>query len=309
MAGNPTRPDGYFYRSHTENRDAWRTYHVSCHDSSRATEDYAERIAKEYGRNSNTYAIRVLGEFPDASHDVLINPRLVTSAIDRDVAPSDRAVVWGLDIARYGDDTTALAKRCGNVLLEPIKEWSKLDNMQVAGVIANEYLSARIRPAVINCDVIGWGAGVVDRLRELGLPARGINVAEVPAVDPGRFLRLRDELWWKLREWFETRAVTIPRDDALIAELVRPRYKLESTGKIRVESKDELKKRLGRDGRSPNKADALCLTFAGGDLAIGRHLPRYSITEYDPFDPPIERFEHHGRPGVADSSYDPFSVG
>src|SRR5690606_34858204 len=144
----------------------------------------------------------------------------------------EAAIVWGLDVARFGDDTTALAKRRGNTLLEPIREWRKFDLMQTAGVIAKEYAETPYdkRPASINVDVIGLGAGVVDRLRELGLPVRGINVGEAPASAPERFMRLRDELWWKLREWFESRAVTMPPDNALKAELVSPKYKLESSG-------------------------------------------------------------------------------
>ena len=88
--------------------------------------------------------------------------------------------------------------------------------------------------------LIGVGAGVVDRLMELGLPARGINVAETPSVQT-RFNRLRDELWWKTREWFEERNTHIPDQDELIAELAMPRYNYTSSGKLKVESKAEMR--------------------------------------------------------------------
>jgi hypothetical protein len=131
---------------------------------------------------------------------------------------------------------------------------------------------------------IGIGAGVVDRMRELGLPVRGVNVGESPATDRDRYMRLRDELWWLARAWFEGRDVVIPPDQGLIAELVSPKYKIESSGKIKIESKDDMRK---RGVKSPNKADALCLTFAGGDLAI----------------------ETLTRMGTAQTAYDPFAVG
>jgi hypothetical protein len=304
LAGNPTRTSGYFYRSHHENRDQFRTYHVSCFDSSRVSPRYAEDVAREYGIDSNVYRVRVLGEFPQAEDDALIALSLVSAAVDREVTPSEHAVVWGLDVARFGDDTTALCKRRGNVLLEPIREWKKLDLMQTAGIIAHEYAEARERPAAINIDVIGLGAGVVDRLREMGLPARGVNVGESPAVDPARFMRQRDELWFKCREWFESRAVTIPRDDALIAELVSPKYKLESTGKMKVESKDDMKR---RGVKSPNKADALCLTFAGGEISKHERRRPFAITHYDPFAMPSEREFDPDRRGYAQEDYDPFA--
>jgi hypothetical protein len=73
-------------------------------------------------------------------------------------------------------------------------------------------------------------------------------------------MRLRDELWFKAREWFEARTATL-NDDALIGELVSVKYKITSSGKLQVESKDEMKK---RGNRSPDLADAFCLTFAAG---------------------------------------------
>ena len=108
-------------------------------------------------------------------------------------------------------------------------------------------------------DVIGLGAGVVDRLKELDVPVRGVNVAE-SAASRERFMRLRDEGWFKGREWFASQEVSMPDAPALISELTQVGYRVESTGKIRVDSKEQMK----RDGRSsPDLADAFLLTFAG----------------------------------------------
>lgn len=280
MFANPTRTEGYFYRSHHKNREEWRCYHVPCTASYRVDPNYPLQVAREYGEDSAVYRIRVLGEF-DAGIDGVIPLSWISPAIGRDVSPNDRAIVWGLDVARFGDDSTALAKRRGNVLLEPVREWRKFDLMQTSGLIVREYSETPLesRPSSINIDVIGLGSGVVDRLRELGLPARGVNVAESPATDTGRYMRMRDELWFLAREWFESRAVSMPMDDGLISELVAPSYKIESSGKLKVESKDDLKK---RGVKSPNKADAFCLTFAGGDLAIERRAV-VARMHYDPF--------------------------
>ena len=302
MFANPTRTSGYFFRSHHESRGNWRTYHVPCSHSSRVSPRYSEEIAQEYGDQSNVYRVRVEGKFPLQEDDAVIGLGVVEAAIDREVSPTDAAVIWGLDVARFGNDTTALAKRRGNILLEPVAEKKKIDLMQICGWISSEYRVAKEAPQSINIDVIGLGAGVVDRLREMGLPARGINVAESPATDDGRYMRLRDELWFKGRDWFHGRAVCIPRDDGLISELVGPKYRIESTGKIKVESKDEMKK---RGLRSPNKADAFLLTLATGDFRVAER-PAVAIRDYDPFNQDAMEFERRIRQTVAGQDYMPF---
>jgi len=304
MFANPTRLDGYYHRSHHQNRAAWNVYHVPCHHAVRVSEAYARDIAHEYGEGSNVYRVRVLGEFPLEEDDSVIALGLIEAAVGRDVDPGNAAIVWGLDVARFGDDATALCKRLGNVIVEPTREWKKLDLMQTCGIISNEYRNTPVdkRPASINVDVIGLGAGVVDRLRELGLPVRGVNVGESPSTDDARYMRLRDELWFKVREWFDTRSVCIPRDEALISELVVPKYKIESSGKIKVESKDDMKK---RGVKSPNRADALCLTFAGGDLKIERRNI-IATTNYDPFSVGSDAFERELRQTTSGQDWTPF---
>ena len=310
MCGNPTRTSGYFYRAFHENRASWRCFHVPCSASSRVSKSYAEEIAREYGEQSNVYRVRVLGEFPLSEDDAVIPLGLIEAAIGRDVQPTDTAVVWGLDVARFGDDTSALAKRRGNVLLEPVREWKKLDLMQLTGRVVQIWHETppEQRPGVINVDVIGMGAGVVDRLRELHIPVRGINVGEAASIDDKRFMRLRDELWFKARDWFDARDCTMPRDDGLISELVSPKYKIESSGKIKVESKDDMKK---RGVRSPNKADAFCLTLAGGDYALNR-IHHIANMAYDPFAvgtpqyrDTIEQYDRITRQRTAGMDYDP----
>jgi hypothetical protein len=148
--------------------------------------------------------------------------------------------------------------------------------MEVSGWLVREYKAAEDedKPSEILIDSIGLGAGVLDRCRELGLPVRGVNVGESPSSD-GRFSRLRDELWWKAREWFDGRDVHIPEDARLIGELTSVHYKLESNGKLRVEPKDMLKK---RGLKSPDVAEALILTFAGGldRPMVEKRYERYS---------------------------------
>ena len=263
LFSNPTRSSGFFFDTHHKLRNRWRAHVVNCEDVPRA-KGHIEDIIAAYGKNSNKYRVRVLGEFPTADDDTVIALELVEAARKRNVAKRDVRPVWGVDVARFGDDSSALAKRQGNVLLEPVTEWHGLNTMQLVGRIVDEWMRADedSRPVAIVVDVIGIGSGVVDRLDELDLPVLGVNVAESASV-VDRFARLRDELWFAGRKWFEARDCLIPADEKLVSELTGVTYDFASSGKIVVESKKDMRK---RGLSSPNKADAFLLTFAQPDL-------------------------------------------
>jgi hypothetical protein len=108
----------------------------------------------------------------------------------------------------------------------------------------------------------------------LGLPARGINVSEAPTLFDEQYLNQRAELWFRGRSWFEQKNCALRGDERLASELTRPKYKHTSSGKVQVESKEDMKK---RGLRSPNLADAFLLTFAGDAVtAIGGQSNRAS---------------------------------
>ena len=260
LLGNPVRTNGFFYKTQTALTDSWKTMRVSCVDSPLVSEDFLRDMAQRYGELSNAYRVRVLGEFPTVDDESYIPMGLVEEAFERDVEPySGSMSVWGLDVARFGTDASALVKRKGNVVYD-IRTWRGLDLMELCGAVNAEIAAARFdeKPDQILVDSIGLGSGVVDRLRELGLPARGVNVSESTALKP-EAMRMRDELWMLCREWLEDRDCKLPNHDKLKSELTTPRYAFTSSGKLKIESKDEMRK---RGQGSPDIADALCLTFA-----------------------------------------------
>ena len=269
LLGNPTRSSGFFYDTHNRLASEWTVFKVSCADSPRVSQDYIDEMASRYGEDSNAFRVRVLGEFPRSDDDTMIAMDLIESARMRDVAVNPYApVVWGLDVARFGSDSSALCKRKANVVLEPPRQWKDLDLMQLTGAVVAEYeaLEEKDRPEVILVDSIGLGAGVVDRLVELGLPARGINVAESPSFGT-QYRNLKAELWAKAKAWLERRDCLLPNDSRLISELATVRYKFASNGKLQIESKEEIKK---RGLKSPDVADAFVLTFAE-EATVGLH--------------------------------------
>jgi phage terminase large subunit len=261
LAGNPTRATGFFHATHTKLRHIWKSIKVACFESSRVSTSYIEE-ERAFGENSNRWRIRVLGEFPEGDDDTLIARSLIEGAVERKVtAARNDPTFWGLDVARFGSDASALAKRKGAVMLEKVKKWRGLDTMALCGQIVNAWNETpeRERPEAIFVDVIGLGAGVVDRLAELNLPAVGINVSESPSFSLTQAMRLRDELWCLCRDWFKTLKVSIPDDPETIEELAQPRVAFTSSGKTKVESKDEMR---SRGVGSPDGGDAFVLTFA-----------------------------------------------
>jgi len=269
LIGNPTRNSGLFFRTHHALSSDWKTYHVSCLDCGRVSADFVEQIKSTYGSESNAFRVRVLGEFALREDDTLIPAELVDSAMSRDVALNDKEpLVYGLDVARFGDDRSVLCKRRGNVVTE-FKVWQGLDLMQLTGAVVNE--AKADKPDEICVDSIGLGSGVADRLRELGHVVRDVNVSESSAMNPSA-AKLRDELWLAVKDWLNQRVGKIPKMDDLRQELVSPTYTFTSNGKVKVEGKSELKK---RGMRSCDIADALCLTFASVAARVGGRSPRW----------------------------------
>lgn len=267
LTGNPTRGQGEFYDAFNILADHYYKLHVPSTSVHRAT-GHIEDIRKKHGEDSNPYRIRVLGEFPKEDDDQVIPRYLCDEALRRKVDYIDAPVIWGVDVAEgVGRDRTALVKRRGNALLEkelkPIQTWLTKDPMQIAGILHDEYKNhlKRERPFSINIDTIGIGAGLFYRCKELGLPVKKVNVAESPSSKE-RFLRLRDELWFEAREWFEGLDVSLDKDNPkvheLISELCSPSYQINSNGKMRVETKQEMKK---RGISSPDIAEAFLMTL------------------------------------------------
>lgn len=283
LCSNPTRVSGFFYDSHHSMSHMFWTRTVSAWESSYSREGGLIELAEvKYGRNSDQFRIRCEGLFPLQDEDSLIPRAWVEAALERDVEPYDCNITWGLDVAYRGADRCALARRQGNVLLGGIEWWSGRDTMWTADHVSTLYRNTlpADRPVAIYVDVIGVGAGVVDRLKQLGVPVVGVNVSESALGD--RFSRLRDELWWRCREWFERKDVRIEKDkkgtwEELVSELVTPRYTYTQSGAIKIESKEEMRR---RGKRSPDIADALVLTMM--DLSEERYqLEQFTSYNYD----------------------------
>lgn len=265
LISNPTRVTGLFYKTHKKLKKIWKTYKVTSFMSTRVDRKFPEQMAATYGLNSQQYKVRVLGEFPEGNADSVIPRTWVEQATQREVYPTGRELkVWGVDPGR-GGDPTGFCERTGRGITE-LREWYDENVMAIVGHVKVKWddLVPSQRPVAVFVDVIGLGAGVVDRLEELGLPVVAVNVAEMAAMKD-RYVRMRAELWHEGRLFFEKKDCWISSaiDEALVEKFVEEcsetAFKEHSSGKLDVESKKDLKSR-GVD--SPNLTDAFLMTLA-----------------------------------------------
>lgn len=177
----------------------------------------------------------------------------------------DDARILGVDVARYGGDRSVAFLRQGKRAFPP-RVWSGLDLMTMAGNVAR--LMDEVNPHAVFVDQTGIGAGVVDRLRQLGRRVVGVDFGGKPYGDTtggDRFQNRRAEMWWTMAEWVKT--AQLPGVPELVAELTAPTYTYaNAAGKLQLESKEDMKK---RGLPSPDLADALALTFAEPVYAPG----------------------------------------
>lgn len=202
--------------------------------------------------------------------DRFIKPGLVDKARKNNVESSSPLVI-GVDPARSGNDATAIIRRRGRMAYD-IEEHYKLNTMETVGLLRR--IIDREKPDKVCIDCIGIGAGIVDRLIELGYSqVEGVNVAR-SANDKDKYKNLRAELWDDMKSWFsQEMPVQIPDKDVIHGDLTCLGYKYDSSGRLQIESKEELKK---RGLKSPDTADALALTFFVGDyLNSNNYTPNY----------------------------------
>jgi hypothetical protein len=170
----------------------------------------------------------------------------------------------GVDVARSGADQTVMAPRHGDVVTE-LRYTTHEDTMATAGRTEGILTAAGCGTAVV--DVIGIGAGVVDKLRENGFDVNAFNASEGThrrdRTGELGFTNCRSAAWWNLREMLDPAygaTLALPDDDMLIGDLTAPRWRVLSGGKIQVESKKDIKKRLGRSTDSGDAVVQACWT-------------------------------------------------
>lgn len=278
MFGNPTRTNGVFYDAFHQDRELYWTYKISCLDSKMASKDYARNMARKYGEDSDIYRVRVQGEFPQGDPDSFIPLELVEDARVRDLEWIDEDELHiGVDVARFGSDETVLAARIGPVAFRLDRYGGRTPTTETVGrvlALARELMEEHGRDyAVVKVDDTGVGGGVTDQLQEI-VAEEGLNIdvipcnnGAIPEHDPDHYHDWGTESWGTLLDRFKAGEIALKIDDEdLIGQLTTRKKEMTSKGKIKLESKEKMKK---RGQRSPDRADALVLAFAEAATETG----------------------------------------
>lgn len=282
MCGNPTQLSGFFYESHNKNRASYAAFHIDGRKSSRVSQDFVQTIIRMYGEDSDVFRVRVAGDFPLQEDDIFIPLPLVENSIMTEFSPRKKpdSIHIGCDVARFGDDRTVIGYKIDEKA-EFYKKRQGQDTMKTADdiVLLGEMLVQRYRlspdvddPIPVKVDDGGVGGGVVDRLRQMKRNApEKLWWLEIYPVIFGQRIKHKhyhDSTTYmmsvvkKLLQPYDEDGhkkpveLILPDDDDLVAQLSGRKYGLTETSKIKVESKDAMKKR-GRP--SPDEADCVLL--------------------------------------------------
>jgi hypothetical protein len=271
VAGNPTESEGYFFdichgklvgkRESDFERGMWRAHVIGCAQSTRVSPSYIEEMRSEHGEDSDEYRIRVLGLPPRQSVQQFIGAEILDKAKAREVPLFERwPLVIGADVGR--GDRSVLVPRRGRKVLDAIHVLTGSRTTDFARMIAEEikfWRDDKGLHANVVIEELGMGVGVVETLEDLGFGDHvwGVNTGAA-AQQPELYTNLRCEMWGELKAWLEGN-VEIPNRPDLIEDLLTIRKKPSSSGKLRLETKEEMRK---RGLKSPDVGDALALTFA-----------------------------------------------
>lgn len=270
LIGNPTSTSGTFYRAFHSERALYRTIHIPAQATPNLTgervpgpvarslvsAEWVDEKREQWGEDNPMYQVRVEGNFPGAADDQVIGVRQIEDAQKREVE-AGAPVVIACDVARYGSDETVIAVRRGS-RVRLAKTYNGRSLMETAGQIVDVARAEwdERTPIRVVVDDTGMGGGVTDRLREQGYTVDAFNGGS-KANEPDLYPNRRSEAWFHFARMVDQ--VDLDTDDQLAADLVAPRYTLDSAGRRVVEKKDVTKRRLGR---SPDRADAVLMAFA-----------------------------------------------
>lgn len=251
---NPRRNNGTFYECFNSKRDFWSTRVIDARTVEGTDKNLYDQIIAEYGEDSYQAAVEVRGAFPSAGDDQFIGSSLVDAAMNREKWNDPTApIIIGVDPARFGADSTVIAVRQGRDIIA-LKKHKGADTMEVVGHVITAI--ENYQPALVVVDEGGLGAGVVDRLKEQRYKIKPVNFG-ASSKNRAAFGNKRSEMWNDMRLWLQT--ASIPKDKFLKADLIGPMAKPDSSGRIFLESKKDMK---ARGLASPDAADAIAVTFA-----------------------------------------------
>lgn len=282
--GNPTRSTGRFRECFRQFAHRWITENIDSRTVDGTNKVQIQKWIDDYGIDSDFVKVRVRGLFPSASFKQLISEADVDAAYGKHLRPPEydwAPRIISCDPAWSGDDELVIGLRQG-LAFSILATQPKNDNdVEVANVIAR--LEDEYRADAVFIDA-GYGTGIVSVGKTNGRQWQLVWFGGKPS-DPG-CLNKRAEMWRDMRDWLKAGGA-IPADPALREDLTSPETVPRTDGKIQLESKEDMK---SRGAKSPNRADALAITFAfpvqprGEAEAAARQDQQRAKTSYSPLD-------------------------
>ena len=276
-------PDSEFYAMFTRNAQLYKTFTMNSERSEYCSKKWIEEILHDCSgdKGSPLYQARVLGVFPEDVTDTLIPLVWIERAMERygrATTDTSGVVALGCDVARFGSDLSVTYRGDGDQF-KCVRAVQGADLMATTGTLVRD-INEGVPAGNVRVDDTGVGGGVTDRLMELGHRVQAINFGS-NSSDQEKYANARSELFWCLRERFREGRIAIhPTDKKLLRDLSVLRYKMTSKGQIKLEAKDEAKRRLGY---SPDHADALALAALPGaiaDAVAAKGKPNWGLLEY-----------------------------
>jgi phage terminase large subunit len=262
QGGNPTHLEGPLYRACTDEKSLWKVFEMTGDPdnparSPRVDIQWARDQISKYGKDNPWVLVNVFGMFPPSSMNALIGPDELHAAVQRKYREPDfqaHPMILGVDVARYGDDSSIIFPRQGLQAFNPF-QYRGLNGTQGAEVTINKWNELSADACFID-NTGGFGASWIDNIQRLGKSPIGIHFSQEP-VNP-KYFNKRAEMVFDCVEWIK-RGGSIPDIPELIRALTVTTYTFNKD-KIIIEPKDDIKVKL--NGMSPDHMDALILTFA-----------------------------------------------
>lgn len=302
MMGNPTRLSGFFYDSHHKARAEYNAMHVDGRDSAHVSKQFVDKIIKMFGEDSDVFRVRVSGQFPKATPDSLIAMEWCENAARRQQPESlAHRIDIGIDVARYGDDSSILYPLADKAVSRPYETYHHNRTTEISGyavmMIKRFALEEQVNVIRVKVDCDGLGVGVYDNLYDLKdqimdevykercqragadpndsrqeIPALDLEIQEchfggaggkIDEEDPVEYSNSTGLMWGKVRKYLQEGTLTLPDDDMLFTQLTNRKYMVNKNGKLELERKENMKK---RGLQSPDIADALALALYDPDV-------------------------------------------
>ena len=287
QAGNPTQLSGPLYRAWRNEHGIWYVVPITGDPddpkrSPRIKKQWALDQIREYGRDDPWVRTNVFGEFPQAAFNSLIGAEEVRAAMKRNYQEhqvTGYVKVIGVDVAKYGSDSSVILKRQGPQVW-PLLVYRSIDGPMGAAIVNREWSSWGAEGAFID-DTGGFGGSWIDQLRILGRSPIGVHFNQ-KAHNPQRFKNKRAEMYFDCANWIREGGA-LPDDKDLYDALISTTYTIEEkTGLYLIEPKSSVRAKMNQ--RSPDALDSLVLSFAEpiSPLRAKRGFARHSV-DWNPF--------------------------